>query len=192
MAIIAPSQYTMISGAGTSTQYPALVYTDANGSIATVTNPWYLNASGILVPAPVDTNGVPQMSMTGSSATVDSVVVGDPSVVATNFIPTTAGVASAIIKSGLFTRNAKRRCLIFFNNGSESATVSVYLWDNINPTTLGTPASASVVIPSKSSYNMGPSEYPAISDPVNSCVILVTQTTLSVTDGMDVWKTEIV
>lgn len=69
MTISAPSKYTMISGTGTTTQYPALVYTDANGSIATVTNPWYLNASGILIPAPVDANGVPQMSMTGSSPT---------------------------------------------------------------------------------------------------------------------------
>jgi hypothetical protein len=62
----APTQYKIVTGSGGD--YAAIVYQDANGGIATVTTPWYINASGILVPAPTSVDGIPQMSLSGSNA----------------------------------------------------------------------------------------------------------------------------
>ncbi|WDL96951.1 hypothetical protein [Alicyclobacillus sp. ALC3] len=62
----APAQYILIPGSNGQPDYAALAYKDANGGLATVTTPWYINSSGLLVPAPTDAQGNPQVSPTGS------------------------------------------------------------------------------------------------------------------------------
>lgn len=60
----APTQYILVAGPN-GVAYPALAYKDSNGALAVPTTPWYLTAAGLLVPAPIDASGNPQMSLAG-------------------------------------------------------------------------------------------------------------------------------
>lgn len=121
----APNKYTLITGAQTSV--PGLVYVDANGDMAMPTTPFYLSAAGLLVPAPVDSSGNPQVSLTGSSPPLTAAA---PRLIKT--IPYTDFAANTTaftnLGAGVFSRNARRRTLIVYNTLNEPIAASAITW----------------------------------------------------------------
>lgn len=68
MPITAPTTLTMAATqSGGANDFPVLVYKDANGGLAHVMSKWVINSSGILTPEPLDANGNPQVSLSGSN-----------------------------------------------------------------------------------------------------------------------------
>lgn len=62
----APNAFTFVPGPSGAQAQAALVYADANGSLANVTSPWVLGPSGLYLSWPVAADGTPEVELTGS------------------------------------------------------------------------------------------------------------------------------
>lgn len=127
----APTQYTVVTG--TAGDYAAVAFKDANGGIATVTTPWYINASGILIPQSLDSNGVPQTSLSGSNVTGPTLLES----VAYSAIPAQGSYHYGQYTSKL-SRNAVRRAVIVFNGTDQPIQIpqnGIVVYDSIASTT---------------------------------------------------------
>lgn len=106
-------------------QVPALVFKDANNALAMATTNYVINQSGLLVPAPTDINGNPQVSITGSLANIpvseQAKYFLEESLFNALAITDTSTHYSAIIDM----RGIKGKVLYFNNTLNQSVTLAV-------------------------------------------------------------------
>jgi hypothetical protein len=119
----APTQYSQIPGPVGN--LPGLVAADANGALANVVAPWYLNGAGLWVPAPADAAGNPITAATGSAPTATATITVASTNTNTTLSTSAGALGSLVFGTGLF--DAKQATVRLYNNGTGQTITSVQL-----------------------------------------------------------------
>ena len=187
----APTTFIMVPGSNGQEPQPGIVYTDANKSIAGITMPWVLNASGILVPWPVAADGTPQVELNGSNVpqaqvetfinnayNVSGVTAGT---VYYNNGPNGIGPGNPVAVAGY-----NRRSLAVYNNANQSVTIQLLI-----QTTFGAPYNSAMFVAQDASKTLNPgtfniydvNDFPHIDVPTDYLTVSFVYATVPTLDG---------